>query len=216
MYKDLLIFDLDGTLVDTVKDLNQSLNYAFSKNGFPSKSVEHTAHAIGNGIFITIKRSVSEGTADEMLNQILSDFRSHYKDHCLDNSLPYAGMKGALLVLKKYGYKLAVATNKLDEIAKKIINELYPNIFDMIQGDSPEFEKKPNPAIINHIAKTLKVDKRCIVYIGDSEVDIESATNAHVDLILCDYGFHRTDEFLRIAATRIKKPQDLLAVLNIK
>ena len=213
MNKKLLIFDLDGTLVNTVGGLNKSLNYAFNKNGLPSRSVEHTAKAIGNGIVITIKRSVPENTSQEVLDQILLDFRFHYKTHYLDNSYPYIGMKETLLTLKSSGHLLAVATNKLDEIAKKMLNELFPDIFDIIQGDCPEFKKKPNPEIINHVVKTLGVDKSDVLYIGDSEVDIESARNAAVDFVLCDYGFHRSDEFLSYKnAKHIKEPKDLLSL----
>ena len=210
MESQLLIFDLDGTLVNTVVDLNNGINYALNKNGYPSRSVDHTAHAIGNGIYITILRSLP--SEDEEAAKIcLKDFRDYYKEHYLDNSFRYDEMLETLKTLKERGYKLAVATNKLDEIAKKMIDYLYPNIFDIIQGDLPNLPKKPDPTIINNILKELGVDKEKTTYIGDSEVDILSAKNAGVKLVLADYGFHREAEFLNYKnAIHIRKPIDLL------
>ena len=214
MDKKLFIFDLDGTLVNTVVDLNNGINYALNKNGYPSKSVDHTAHAIGNGIFITILRSLP--TKDEEAARIcLKDFREFYRNHFLDHSFAYPGMKETLRKIKNSGALLAVATNKLDEIAKKMINTLYPGVFDMIQGDLPNLPKKPDPAIINYIIKELGVDKEKTTYIGDSEVDILSAKNAGVDLVLVDYGFHHTDEFLNNNnGPHISEPSELLKFLS--
>ena len=141
----------------------------------------------------------------------VKDFREYYKEHYLDNSFRYDGMLETLKTLKERGYKLAVATNKLDEIAKKMIDYLYPNIFDIVQGDLPNLPKKPDPTIINNILKELGVDKEKTIYIGDSEVDILSANNAGVKLVLADYGFHREAEFLNYKNTiHIRKPIDLL------
>lgn len=211
MDKKLLIFDLDGTLLNTVADLNQSLNYAFRKNGVPERSVEHTAHAIGNGISITIYRSLPEGASEELHDQALKDFRIHYRNHYLDNTLPYDGMLDTLVELKKRGYLLAVATNKLDEIAKDMISTLFPNIFDVVIGDLLSLPKKPDPTIIDMVINILGVERSNVTYIGDSEVDIESASNAQVDLILVNYGFHRTEEFLDYQEVKhIDKPNELL------
>ena len=194
MNKKLLIFDLDGTLVNTVKDLNSGINYALTKNGYPRRSIKHTSKAIGNGIYITILRSLP--SEDESAGKkCLIDFRNYYRNHYLDNSKRYSGMLMALRNLKRKGYLLAVATNKLDEIANKMIEELYPKIFDMVLGDKEGLEKKPNPAMINLIIKQLDVNKKEVTYIGDSEVDILSASNAGVKLVL---------------AIHIRKPIDVL------
>ncbi len=213
--KKLLIFDLDGTLVNTVVDLNNSLNYAFNKNGFASKPVEHTSKAIGNGISITIYRSLPEDISKEEHDRCFSDFRSHYRSHYLDHSFPYKGMFETLITLKNRGYLLAVATNKLDEIAKDMVNHFFPNIFDIIQGDKPDIPKKPDPTLINDIVSSLGVDKSNVTYLGDSEVDIESANNAEVGLILVDYGFHRREDFLtKSSGKHISNPQELLNIFK--
>ena len=208
----LIIFDLDGTLVNTVKDLNSGINYALSKNGFPTRDINHTSKAIGNGIFITILRSLpSEDEADA--KKCLADFREYYRKHYLDNSKRYSGMLMTLRKLKRKGYLLAVATNKLDEIANKLISELYPNIFDMVVGDRMDLPKKPDPAVINYVINKLEINKKEVTYIGDSEVDILSANNAEVKLVLVDYGFHRSEEYLsNNSGPHIKKPSDLLSL----
>lgn len=215
MNKKLFIFDLDGTLVNTVGGLNKSLNHAFYKNGLPLTDINRTAHAIGNGILITIRRLVPSGTSEQTIMNCLSDFRDYYKTHYMDDSFPYDGMFETLKELKKHGLKLAVATNKLDEIAKQMIKEMFPNIFDIIIGDSTLFNKKPDPMIINHITSYFNLNKEETIYIGDSEVDKESADNAGVDLILVDYGFHRFDDFYSIKAKHISKPHELLNCVKI-
>ena len=207
----LFIFDLDGTLVNTVVDLNVAINYGLKNNNFPTVSVEHTAKAIGNGIVITIWRSLPKGTSEEAHKRVLSDFRKYYREHYLDNSKSYPEMVETLTLLKNRGYLLAVATNKLDEIATKMISALFPNIFDFVQGDLPEFPKKPDPYLLNKVINKFGVDKSDVTYVGDSEVDIETATNAGVKLILVDYGYHRSEEFLKdLRGLHVNNPIKLL------
>lgn len=211
----LIIFDLDGTLVNTVVDLNAGINYALEKNGYPTQPVEHTAHAIGNGIAITIARSLPEDASEEVKTQVLKYFREYYKDHYLDNSTIYPGMTNVLTLLKENGHKLAVATNKLDQIAREMINTLYPNIFDYIQGDISEFPKKPDPFLLRTVIQHFGIDRSDVVYVGDSEVDVLTAKNANVRLILVDYGFHRSNDFLYdYSGIHIKSPNELLDVIK--
>lgn len=212
MEKKLYIFDLDGTLVDTVVDLNAGINYALNKHGYPNRSVEHTAHAIGNGIYVTLLRSLPIEDP-EIAKELLSDFRAYYREHYLDNSIRYRGMLNTLKSLKKNGHLLAVATNKLDEIAKDMINTLYPNVFDLIQGDDGLTPIKPDPTNIDKIISYFQIDKENAIYVGDSEVDISTAINANIKLVLVDYGFHRSDDFLKDnSGIHIKRPNQLLKI----
>lgn len=214
MSKKLVIFDLDGTIINTVKDLNAGINYALRKNGFEEKSVEHTVKAIGNGIAKTIWRSLPEGTSEEMHLKCFNDFRSYYKEHYLDYSIPYNGMLDTLVELKRRGYFLAVATNKLHEIAVNIVEHFFPNVFDLIQGEGKNFSPKPNPEMINYVINTLNIDKTKVTYVGDSEVDILSAETAHIPLILVNYGFHRGEEFFQNKSVpHIDTPNELLDLL---
>ena len=207
----LFIFDLDGTLVNTVVDLNAAINYGLKNNNFPTVSIEQTAKAIGNGIATAVYRCLPEGSSEEEHVKVLSDFRKYYREHYLDNSKPYPKMVETLTMLKNRGYLLAVATNKIDEVATKMINALFPNIFDFVQGDLPEFPKKPDPYLLNKVINKFSVDKSDVVYVGDSEVDIETAINAGVKLILVDYGYHRNEEFLEDnRGHHINSPEELL------
>ena len=211
----LIIFDLDGTLVNTVIDLNAGINYALKKNGFPTKRVEQTSKAIGNGIAITIARSLPKDVTDEAKARVLKDFREYYKDHYLDNSTIYSGMINVLKRLKEQGHKLAVATNKLDEIAKQMINALYPNFFDYVQGDIPELPKKPDPYLLKTVISKFDVDNSEVIYVGDSEVDVLTAKNAGVKVILADYGYHHDEEFYKEnSGHHIKHPNELLDVIE--
>ena len=207
----LFIFDLDGTLVNTVIDLNAAINYGLENNNFPTVSVEHTKKAIGNGIAVAVSRSLPECASEEEHKRVLSDFRKYYREHYLDNSKPYPKMVKTLTLLKNNGYLLAVATNKIDEVATKMINTLFPNIFDFVQGDLPETPKKPAPYLLNKVINKFGVDKSNVTYVGDSEVDIETAINVGVKLILVDYGYHRSEEFLKDnRGLHINSPEELL------
>ena len=207
----LFIFDLDGTLVNTVIDLNAAINYGLKNNNFSTVSVEHTKKAIGNGIAVAVSRSLPEDASIEEHKRVLSDFRKYYCEHYLDNSKPYPKMVKTLTLLKNNGYLLAVATNKIDEVATKMINALFPNIFDFVQGDLPESPKKPDPYLLNKVINKFGVDKSNVTYVGDSEVDVETAINAEVKLILVDYGYHRSKEFLKDnRGLHINSPEELL------
>ena len=194
--KKLLIFDLDGTLLDTLTDLTNSVNFALKQFGYEQKSKEYVRKAIGNGVAILISRCIDGGKDNPEYPNVLDCFRNHYKEHYLDNTVPYPGMKGLLIMLKHHHYSLAVVSNKIDAITKNLINHFYPNIFDYIQGDVKELRKKPHPDMVNHVMKELHRRKKSVCYIGDTNVDYETAINAGIDVILVTYGY-RTKEEMR-------------------
>lgn len=193
--KSLIVFDMDGTIFDTLKDLNASVNYALTKNNYPLRDIEHTRRSIGNGVAMLVKRSVPENTSEEDYKKTLKDFENHYSKHSFDHTSPYKGFYEVLKELKVKGYKLAVATNKLESVAKDLVNKYYPNIFDTICGDDGIRNKKPAPDQIIEICKRLSIkDKSQILYLGDSEVDYEFAINSGVDVLLVSYGYRTIDE----------------------
>ena len=138
MNKKLIIFDLDGTLINTLEDLNASVNFALAKYSYPLRTLEQTRMDIGNGVAKLIERSIPQGLANPNYQDCLSTFKSHYREHYFDKSLPYSNMKETLLELKKRGFTLAVVSNKFDEGAKKLVTYYLPNLFDRIQGSLPE------------------------------------------------------------------------------
>lgn len=214
MKKKLVLFDLDGTLIDTLKDLNAAINYALRKNGFEERSLEHTYNAIGNGVFILMQRSLPDGADEKTHKMCLEDFKDYYLHHYLVHTKAYDGMKGTLIVLKSRGYTLGVVTNKYNELSQIMISHFFPNLFDIVQGEEPRFQKKPNPEMVNYAMKKLGFNTSNTIYVGDSYVDIETAKTAHIPLILANYGYHKGKEFAQIkSAPHIDAPSDLLDIL---
>ena len=196
MQKKLIIFDLDGTLIDTVLDLNKAVNFSLEKNGFATKSVEHTRKAIGNGVAKLIARSIPDNESNPLYEKTLKDFKSYYSEHYFESSFPYKNIKETLLELKKRGHTLAVVTNKFNEGATKLINHYFPRIFDIIQGHEDHLSPKPNPEMVNLIINKFNFSKSECLYIGDTEVDYQTARNANIDIVMVSYGY-RSREFIK-------------------
>ena len=195
--KKLLIFDLDGTLIDTLEDLNNSVNYALKLHHFPEKSLEDIRKAIGNGVAKLVARNIPNNEANPEYKQTLEDFRKHYSQNSCVFTKPYDGMNDALINLKSHGYILAVATNKLSSVARPMIERFFLNLFDYIQGDEPGMDRKPAPMMVESLCERFKVDKKDAFYIGDTNVDMETAINSKVDFVLVTYGY-RTKEELQV------------------
>lgn len=202
MKKKLLIFDLDGTLINTVNDLNKATNFALEKHHYPFRSIKQTTDDIGNGVAELIERSVPIGTSKEEYLQILSEFKEYYKDHYFDNSFPYEGVKDTLIKLKELGYSLAVVSNKFNEGANALVNKYFKNIFDNIQGLEEPYKAKPSNDMVIFTMSKLGFNAKETLYIGDTNVDYETAKNSQVDIVLVSYGY-RSKEYL---TKNIKNP----------
>ena len=196
--KEIIIFDLDGTLLDTLDDLRNAVNYALEKHGYSTRDREFVRLAIGNGTNMLIKRCAPEGTSEKKRDEILADFRKYYFAHVNDNTKPYPGNYEALRELKRRGYRLAVATNKLHSAANELINAHYPNLFEYIQGDDGHVRKKPSYDMIHAIRGNMRIrhiDK--ILYVGDTNVDYQTAKNAHLKCVLVTFGYRTKEEMAR-------------------
>ena len=202
MKKKLIIFDLDGTLINTVNDLNKATNFALSKHHYPTLSVERTTNDIGNGVAKLIERSVPEGTSKEEYLEILNEFKEYYCEHYYDSSFPYEGVNDTLVELKKRGYKLAVVSNKFNEGANGLVTKYFPGIFEHIQGLEDRFNPKPSSDMVNFVLAKLGNNATETLYVGDTNVDYETAKNSNVDIVLVSYGY-RTKEYLQ---KNIKNP----------
>ena len=221
----LIIFDLDGTLLDTLPDLAGAVNYALRTHGRPERSIDEIRRFISNGVRKLIERSLfitetSKDTNDyivndrELFDAVFPDFVSHYLEHAADNTVPYTGMQETVKRLKAAGFKTAVVTNKREDAAVKLMDYFYPGCFDMVLGDGPERERKPSPASVLLAMKELAVSKDETIYIGDSDVDLLTADNAEVDSILVTWGY-RSREFLVNAGGRVivDRPDELELLL---
>lgn len=192
--KKLLIFDLDGTLIDTLVDLKNAVNHALKIKNFPQKDLEHVRKSIGNGVAKLVARCIPDNEANPEYKSTLEEFRKYYSKHSLDFTIPYEGNLEALINLKQEGYILTVATNKLTDIARPLIEKFYPGLFNYVQGDEPGMDRKPAPMMIETICQKMAVEKVDAFYIGDTNVDMETAINSKVDYVLVTYGYRTKDE----------------------
>lgn len=193
MYK-AVIFDLDGTLLDTLKDLYLSVNYALRLHSMPERSIDEVRDFVGNGIAKLIERSVPVGTSAELCERVLGDFKIYYAVHNSDNTIPYEGICDMMVDLDDVGIKMAVVTNKIESAAKKLCSEFFR--VDVVIGDSVGRRKKPNPDSVFEALDMLGVSAEEAVYVGDSDVDTETAKNAEIDCISVTWGF-RDKEYLK-------------------
>lgn len=199
MYK-AVIFDLDGTLLDTLTDLYLSVNYALEKHNMPCRTIDEVKAFVGNGVKKLIERAVEEGTDAKKTEQVLESFKEHYAIHSKDNTAPYPGIGKLLCDLESAGIKTGVVSNKLDSATKALCRE-YFGITTAI-GDSSNRRKKPAPDSVLEVLALLGVEVGDAVYVGDSEVDIETARNCNMDCITVTWGF-REKSFLKACGATV-------------
>ena len=204
------VFDLDGTILDTLDDLHNAVNHAMEVFGLPLCTRVQTRARVGNGVRVLIAKSVPEGTAPELEEEVFEEFRAHYAAHSNDLTRPYEGIPELLTTLKERGLRLAVVSNKADEVVKELIAFHFPDCFEAVAGESPTVRRKPAPDSTNRVLELMDVDKQSACYIGDSEVDILTAANAGLDCISCTWGFRDEDELLAQGATCIVHTTDEL------
>ncbi len=189
MKYDAVIFDLDGTLTDTLDDLKNSVNYALGEFGFPERTLDEVRSFVGNGVRRLIYLSVPENTPQETAEECLKVFKEYYKSHSLIKTKPYDGIIPMLEELKKQGIKTAVVTNKMHEAAEDIVHIFFDGLIDTTVGQVDGVAQKPQPDGINLVLSSLSVSKERAVYVGDSEVDCITAINAGMPCIGVTWGF---------------------------
>ena len=185
-----VIFDLDGTLLDTLDDLWDSVNAALEKYGLPLRTREEVRWFVGNGIAKLIERATGE-VEKEVYEGVLAEFKRHYAEHCEDKTKPYEGSMPLLSLLKEKGIKTAVVSNKADFALKKLAQSYFDGLLLEAVGENEAagIRKKPAPDSVLAVMQSMGVGTRSTVYIGDSEVDLQTAKNAGVDCIAVTWGF---------------------------
>ena len=184
-----VIFDLDGTLVNTLYDLKNSCNYVMRKNGFPEHSYENIRSFIGNGIHKLIERACPMGTDSKIVEKCFNEMVAHYNENNCVESCTFDGIDKLLADLKSNGIKLAVLTNKIQSSTDKVVDYYLHDIFSIVQGDDGKLPLKPNTDGIDMIINSWSMKKNEVLYVGDSCVDTKTARNAGVDCVACKWGF---------------------------
>lgn len=215
----LCIFDLDGTLVNTIRDLGESVSYALEQMGLPTRTMQEYTDFVGNGTLLLVKRSLPDKlSGDEAAiakaHELFSDY---YSKHYADHSAVYSGMAETVAALKERGVKLCVLTNKPDRFAKEIISGLFDaDSFDWVFGSRENVPKKPDPTAELEIMALEGVQKENTVHIGDSDVDVYTAHNAGIKCIGCTWGFRSEQSLEDAKADYIAhRPADILDILGI-
>lgn len=205
MSKKLAIFDLDGTLINSIEDLGNATNYALTKEGYPTHSMQAYPLFVGNGVRRLIERALPEDVRTEaVIAKMRKHFEEYYDEHACDCSYPYPGIDELLETLTDQGVKLAVATNKYQRAAEKLVRHFFPNTpWVAIEGQKEGVPVKPDPSIIFEILSIAPTRKDEVVIIGDSGVDMETARRACVDSIGVTWGFRPVKELRTHQATHI-------------
>jgi phosphoglycolate phosphatase len=212
---DTIIFDLDGTLIDTLDDLMDSVNYALDKFGFPSRNLDEIRSFVGNGVKRLVYLSVPDGTDEATSEKCLEIFKEHYKGNSKNKTAPYDGIQEMLEGVKKAGFKTAVVTNKIQDAAIEIITDFFGDKIDVIIGQIDGVAQKPEPDGVWLALEKLGVSKENAVYVGDSEVDCMTAHNAGIPCVGVTWGFRdRSVLEEHKAEFIIDKPEELFEVLN--
>ena len=209
------IFDLDGTLLDTLGDLAASVNYALKACGMPQHSIDDVRRFVGNGVRLLMERAVPDGAANPQFEEAFSTFRQHYMQHSLDTTRPYDGIMEMLQALRQRGYRTAVVSNKFYAATQELCRHFFAGTIDVAIGEheAEGIRKKPAPDTVFEALRQLGVGKEGAVYVGDSDVDIQTARNSGLPCVSVLWGFRDRDFLLKNGAeTFISAPTELLSL----
>ncbi|MBQ6079478.1 MAG: HAD family hydrolase [Muribaculaceae bacterium] len=215
--KKLVIFDLDGTLLNTIEDLGQAANYALQRNGYATHSMASYPYFVGNGVRRLMTRVLPEDARDdETVDKVLGDFIAYYDEHCTDYTKPYNGMPELLQDLHFMGVGMAVASNKYQAAVTKIITHYFADIpFIAIEGHREGVNVKPDPSVVFSILSKAKCLKADTLYVGDSGIDMETARRACIDSVGVTWGFRSKKELVECHADVIvNNPTDIVDIVE--
>jgi len=212
MKYDTYIFDLDGTLLDTLQDLATSVNYTLRQHDMPEHSIDDIRRFVGNGVRKLMERAVPDGAQNPLFESAFATFRQYYMQHSLDTTRPYDGIPEMLDELKRRGCRIAVVSNKMMAATQELIAHFFPQIEVAIgEHEAEGIRKKPAPDTVREALRQLGVTTKNAVYVGDSDVDIETAYNSGLPCISVLWGFRDRDFLLSHGATTlISRPEELL------
>ncbi|MDE6297672.1 MAG: HAD family hydrolase [Muribaculaceae bacterium] len=215
--KKLVIFDLDGTLLNTIADLGNACNYALRTMGFAEHALSTYNYMVGNGVRKLVERAVPDAD-EETVKRLLAIFREYYDEHCTDLTQPYPGISELLLELTDKGVAVGVTSNKYEAAVQKIVKHFFPDIpFVALLGQVEERPTKPDPSIVFSLLNIFPTPKKDILYVGDSAVDMETARRACVESVGVTWGFRPVSELKKAYADNIvNRPNEILRLIEEK
>ncbi len=209
-----VIFDLDGTLLYSLEDLKDSVNFVMKKHCFKEYTIDEVREAIGNGVRLLMERILPKDIDKNLFEECLSEFKENYSKNMYNKTKPYDGVLDMLKALREEGYKIAVLSNKFDSAVKELSNKYFGELVDLAVGQKDGVKEKPSPLGIQEIAKELDTDIEACIMVGDSEVDIQTANNAGIDCISVTWGYKNIDFLYDNGATKlVYAPEDILELL---
>ena len=211
----MIIFDMDGTILDTLEDLKNCINYALRTCGFPQRTMDEVRMFVGNGLLKLVERAVPTGTSDSDIQCVFEQLKHYYKEHCTDYTKPYDGIYECIHKLRDKGYMTAVVSNKADFAVQELVRDYFDGLFDYAVGEREDVRKKPAPDAVNAVLNKYDLKPSDAIYIGDSDVDIETAKNANMACISVLWGF-RDRDFLKQhgASVYADTPKDILFLIE--
>ena len=196
-----VVFDMDGTVLNTVADLTTSVNYVLGRFGMPGHTEEEYKRFFGSGIRYALEQAVPEGTKPEVIDEMLPIFKEHYDAHCLDKTGPYEGITELMKKLQEQGYKMAIVSNKIDSAVKELNDRFFAQYVKVAIGEREGIRRKPAPDTVFTALKELGSVPEEAVYIGDSEVDFQTAINSGLPCISVLWGFRDKEFLIKCGAT---------------
>lgn len=213
--KHAVIFDLDGTLLNTLGDLRAATNHALEVRGLPPHSMEEIRQFIGNGIRLLICRAMPEGTPEAEIDAALDDFKAYYAAHIHDRTVPYDGIPQLLTALRKRGIQVAVLSNKIDSASQQLIEYFFPGKTDVVFGEHVGVPRKPDPTSCRMVMQQLDVQPEQVLYVGDSGTDMQTAKNAGLYAVGVTWGFRSKEVLLEYGAdVLVHRPEQILQILD--
>lgn len=210
-----IIFDLDGTLLNTLEDLMDSVNFALRQFQMPERSLEQIRRSVGNGVRRLMELSVPERLQNPEFEEVFQAFQTHYTKHCNDKTQLYPGIALLLQRLKAQGVKMAIVSNKYHEAVQELKEMYFKEYLSVAIGEKEGIRKKPAPDTVIEALRELEITKEQAVYVGDSDVDLKTAANSGMDCLSVTWGFRTKEELLAAGATvMINDPEEILKFVN--
>ena len=209
-----VLFDMDGTVLDTLDDLCDSINHSLAEFSLPQVSREHVRQCLGNGAAFLVSHSIPAGSSPELEADVLAFYKPWYDAHCLIKTAPYEGILPMMQSLKEQGLRLAIISNKPDRAVQELSDAFFPGLLELSVGESPSVRRKPAPDTVLTASSQIGLSVDQCVYVGDSEVDLETARNAGMDCISVTWGFRDEAQLIEAGASvLVRTPEELESLL---